>query len=170
MKKYILTGGPGSGKSSIILALEHAGEYTVREAAEDYIRLRQAQGQKEPWKDADFQEQILRLQMQREARIPQDAKRAFLDRGLLDGLAYAEPGTEAYERIEEEASKARYDGVFLIETLGQTEKTAVRRENHEEAVRLGEKLEQVYKEHGYSPIKVQTGTLEERVKAILENL
>ena len=44
MKKYILTGGPGSGKSSILLGLEQQGETIIREAAEDYIKHQQAQG------------------------------------------------------------------------------------------------------------------------------
>ena len=44
-KKYVLSGGPGSGKSSILLGLEQLGEYIVREAAEDYIKYKQAQGQ-----------------------------------------------------------------------------------------------------------------------------
>ncbi|MEA3514516.1 MAG: AAA family ATPase [Nanoarchaeota archaeon] len=34
----MLTGGSGSGKSSIILALEQQGEFVIREAAEDYIK------------------------------------------------------------------------------------------------------------------------------------
>ena len=61
-KKYILTGGPGTGKSSLILALEQAGYATIREAAEDYIRFRQAMGQPEPWTEEDFQALLRDLQ------------------------------------------------------------------------------------------------------------
>ena len=81
-QKYVLTGGPGSGKSSIILALEMQEEYVIREAAEDYIRLRQAQGQPQPWTEADFQDRILDIQMQREARIPLDAEIVSLKKVL----------------------------------------------------------------------------------------
>lgn len=48
VKKYVITGGPGTGKSSIILALEKKGEHIVHEAAEDFIKLQQARGIKEP--------------------------------------------------------------------------------------------------------------------------
>lgn len=170
MKKVVLTGGPGTGKSSIILALESMGYHVIREAAEDYIRMRQAQGQPQPWTEQGFQEGILELQLQREARVHPDAEVVFIDRGVADGLAYAQPGTEIYKRLEEEAGKAKYDQIFLIEYLGRTEKTAVRREGEEEAIRLGQKLEQVYKELGHEAIKVAAGPLDERVKKVLEAL
>lgn len=168
MKKYILTGGPGTGKSAIILALERQGEYIIKEAAEDHIKLRQAQGQPQPWTEPDFQDQILDLQIQREERIPKEAQRVFIDRGAPDGLAYAQPGTEIYKRLLQEAQTRRYEKVFLIETLGATEKTEVRRENHEEAIKLGLKLEQIYKSLGYEVIRIPVGTVEERLEKILQ--
>lgn len=169
MKKYILTGGPGTGKSSIIRALElYHKEQVIDEAAEDYIRLRQAQGVKEPWLEKDFQEGILKLQILREQKIHPEAKRVFIDRSVLDGLAYTED-EQIKKKILEAEKKAGYEKkVFLIEHLGQTEKTAVRRENHEEAVKLGEKLGQIYKELGYEVIRIPAGPLEERVAKVLE--
>lgn len=169
-KKYVLTGGPGTGKSSILLALEQRGEYIVREAAEDYIRLRQAQGQPEPWTETDFQNRILELQIQREARIEKGIERAFIDRGLADGLAYAQAGTETYERIKQAAEKAGYEKIFLVEDLGKTEKTEIRREDHEEAVRLGKKLEKIYQEKGYEVSKIPAGTVEERAEKVLAEI
>lgn len=168
-KLYVLTGGPGTGKSSIILALEQLGEYVMREAAGDYIKLRQAHGQKTPWTEPDFQDRILDLQLQREARIPKDAKRAFLDRGIHDGLAYAQKGTQTYDRILTEAQKARYDTVFLIGMLDSTETTETRRECHEEAALLGQQLAHIYQEHGYEMIALKAGTLQERVARILKH-
>jgi len=169
-RKYILTGGPGTGKSSIILALEKLGEYTIRESAEDYIKLRQAQGQPTPWIESNFQLEILKLQRQRESRIPREIKRVFIDRGLADGLAYATPGSETYKEIERAAKQNRYDGIFSIENLGSTEKNGVRRENNEEALRLGRKLEDIYQTLGYKIIRVPAIGINERTKLILKNL
>ena len=169
-KTYILTGGPGTGKSSLILALEQRGEYTIREAAEDHIKLRQANGIKEPWTEPDFQDLILDLQLKREKRIPAGTERAFIDRGLPDGLAYAKEGTATYERIFSESRNKNYTTIFLVETLGTTEKTETRRENHEEATKLGNKLEKIYTQLGYKPIRIKTGTLQERLEEILNNL
>ncbi|MBW3014068.1 AAA family ATPase, partial [Candidatus Woesearchaeota archaeon] len=156
------------GKSSIILALEQRGEYIIREAAEDYIKIRQAQGQKEPWTEPDFQEKILELQVKREEKIHPEAKRAFIDRGVADGLAYTDK-EDICKKIKEAEKQAGYEKkVFLVEHLGQTEKTEVRREDHEEAIKLGEKLSKIYEELGYEIIKIPAGTVEERLEKILE--
>jgi predicted ATPase len=170
MKKYILTGGPGSGKSSIILALEQLGEYTVREAAEDYIRLRQSQGITEPWKEEDFQKEILKLQLRRETRIPLEAERVWLDRGIADGLIYERKGTETFREIETEAMKTKYEKVFLIESLKTYEKSVVRRESYEEATVLGEKLRETYEKLGYKIERIKPGTIEERLQQILKKI
>lgn len=170
MEKIVLTGGPGSGKSSIILALEMMGEYVVREAAEDYIRMKQAMGIKEPWTEEDFQMGILELQLSREEKIPKEAERVWLDRGTIDGLAYAKEGTETYAAINLEANKSRYDKVFIIEPLESCETNGIRRENLEGAKELGRKLEECYRKLGYEIIRIPTGTVEERVNKILEEL
>jgi len=47
MKRYILTGAPGSGKTSIILALQSRGYDVVEEAATAVIAAEQAQGNDE---------------------------------------------------------------------------------------------------------------------------
>lgn len=174
--KIVLTGGPGAGKSSILLALERRGNYIIREAAEDHIKLRQAQGQAEPWTESDFQEKILNLQRSRERKIPEKVgwrDRIYIDRGIADGLAYAEPGTKTYEKILEASKRAKtqyYQKVYLIEALGQTEKTGVRRENHDEAVELGDKLERVYKDLGYEIVRIGQGTVNERANQIDDNV
>lgn len=172
MKKYVLTGGPGTGKSSIILALKQKGEYVVREAAEDYIRLRQAQCQKEPWTEPDFQDKVLRLQLQREAKIPSKAKRVFIDRGLADGLAYYQiagkkPSRQMIKAIRKMKKERPYEKVFLIKNLGICEKTCVRREGMEEALKLEKLQEQNYKLLGYEVIKIPAGHLKNRIKKIM---
>lgn len=171
VKKYVLTGGPGTGKSSIILHLEMKGEHVVRESAEDYIKLRQAQGYKEPWTEKDFQDKILELQLQREKRVPKNIGRVFIDRGILDGLAYyqiagKEPSDKMTESLKE--FENRYDKVFLIENLGACEKNEIRREDLEESVKIAEKQLENYTDYGYKVKKVPSLTVKERVEMILK--
>lgn len=66
MRRYILTGTPGCGKTSIIRALEMTGASVVAEAATDIIAYRQMQGVAEPWKNEDFIDYIIRLQKHRQ--------------------------------------------------------------------------------------------------------
>src|SRR5271170_1848734 len=69
MKRYILTGTPGCGKTSIVRALELAGYLVVEEAATDIIALRNAQGITEPHTLASFIDDITNLQKQRQLRV-----------------------------------------------------------------------------------------------------
>lgn len=166
IQKYVLTGAPGSGKSSILLELERRGEYIVREAAEDVIKLEQAEGIEKPWELPDFQRKILHLQVQREERIPRDIKRVFIDRGILDGLAYTETGSEINREIQREARA--YRGVFLIENLGKTERTEIRREDYTTALELEKKLAYIYGEvAGYKIRRISPAPVEERAGKIL---
>ena len=66
MKRYILTGTPGSGKTSILHELKRQGYAVVEEAATDVIAREQGLGNAEPWLQADFIESIVRVQKQRQ--------------------------------------------------------------------------------------------------------
>ena len=66
MKRYIITGTPSCGKTSVIRALELTGASVVSEAATDLIAFRQAQGDIEPWKHPNFIDDIVRLQKHRQ--------------------------------------------------------------------------------------------------------
>ena len=49
MKRFIVTGTPGEGKTAIIRQLELEGFSVVEEAATDVIAAAQAGGTSEPW-------------------------------------------------------------------------------------------------------------------------
>ena len=118
MKMYVLTGGPGSGKSSILRYLEIIkGQHVIREAAEDYISLRQAMGDAEPWLAPDFQTHITNLQLQRNER--NQFYKVFMDRSVVDNLAYVESGGDIYREMFPHARSQKLEKVFLIENLGR---------------------------------------------------
>ena len=49
---YVITGGPGTGKTSLIEELKTVGYQTVKEVARDIIKEQQLQGGNAlPWKD-----------------------------------------------------------------------------------------------------------------------
>ena len=49
MKRFILTGTPGSGKTSVIKELEKLGHAVIHEAATAVISIEQAKGLERPW-------------------------------------------------------------------------------------------------------------------------
>jgi len=68
MKRFILTGTPGAGKTSIIRELELEGFSVVEEAATDVIAAAQARGTSEAWRYPSFIDEVARLQRDRQVR------------------------------------------------------------------------------------------------------
>lgn len=174
IQKIALTGAPGSGKSSIIREIEFTyRERIIPEAAEDIIKYLQVKGDSRPWELPDFQDKILELQMQREKQTENLEGRIFIDRGILDGLAYyqlkGKTVSEAMLRAIEESSR-RYTKVFLIELGDDCQKNGIRREDLVEAKELERLQYDNYTKVGYEVVQVPYLRIEERAKIILSHL
>ena len=90
MRRFIMTGAPGSGKTSILRALENLGYAVVEEAATDAIAAHHAQGHREPWEDPLFIDEIVQLQGHRECgRVRTGATVQVHDRSVVCTLALA---------------------------------------------------------------------------------
>ena len=59
MKRFILTGAPGAGKTAVVRQLELDGFSVVEEAATDIIALEHARGVAELWKYPSFIDSIV---------------------------------------------------------------------------------------------------------------
>ena len=66
MRRFIITGAPGAGKTAIIRQLELDGFGMVEEAATDVIAAAHAQGTVEPWKHPSLIDAIAHLQSARQ--------------------------------------------------------------------------------------------------------
>jgi len=125
MKRIVLTGGPGAGKTVVAarLAAEQPDRFAlVPEAATQVYALLQTRWDR---LDAagrhDVQRRIYRLQREQEDRITAQhpTKTLLLDRGTIDGAAYWPEGSDAYWRdlgTTHAAELARYDAVILLQT------------------------------------------------------
>jgi predicted ATPase len=177
VQKYVLTGGPGSGKSAIILELERKGYHVVRDAAEDTIHLMQSKGIEKPWENQYFEDHIYNLQAVREQHLEHLAEDevVFIDRGVLDGMAYRQisgVGMLCKYLSRQTHLRIPYAGVFLIRNLGPTEykKSKIRRETYGQALQIERRQFINYRDQGYDPVTVPADPLERRVKLILAKL
>lgn len=61
-KRFIFTGALGSGKTSVILALEKLVYVVILKSATDVIAESQAKGGMRPWEQPDFVDKIVLIQ------------------------------------------------------------------------------------------------------------
>jgi predicted ATPase len=180
MKRFILTGSPGAGKTAILRQLELDGFSVVEEAATDVIALWQAQGIAQPWTDRSFIDAVAGLQKRRQVRSASDAVEIqFHDRTVICTAALAsylgylpsEMLSRELERIQ--AEKIYQKQVFFIRNLGFIKPTEARRISFDESLRFEQIHEETYRTFGFEIVSIEPGSLADRVKAIksaLENL
>jgi len=177
MKRYILTGAPGAGKTALLRLLEVKGHAVVEEAASDLIALAQAQGTAEPWTGSSFIDEVVALQRRRQERagaLPGALQ--FFDRSPICCWALAEflgrPPSPALvaeiARIERERVYERR--VFFIANLGFVTPTAARRIGFADSLRFERLHDEAYARFGYERVTIAAGALGARCEAIMTAL
>ena len=166
MRRFIITGAPGAGKTAIIRQLELDGFSVVEEAATDIIAAAHAQGKLQPWTDPSFIDAIARLQRDRQIRAShQPDPLQFHDRccvctaalAIYLGHPYSPFLAGELERIKKEAI---YESrVFFIRNLGFITPTDARRISFEETVRFEKIHEETYREFGFELIPVEPASV-----------
>jgi predicted ATPase len=177
MKRFILTGTPGAGKTAILRQLELDGYGVVEEAATAVIALQQAQGIAEPWTCPSFIDEIVHLQRQRQMRasyVPDDVQ--FHDRSAVCTAALAiylgYPVSDAVSsELERILSQQIFQKkVFLIRNLGFIAPTEARRISFDESLRFERIHEETYRDFGFEIISIHQASVSARVAIINEVL
>jgi len=173
MRRFIITGAPGAGKTAIIRQLELDGFSVVEEAATDVIALGHALGLAEPWQDRDFIGKVLALQRRRQEAVAAGGGAAvFFDRSPVCTLALsrylgARPSPLLAGEIGRAVAEGGYETTaFFIRNQGFVAATAARRISFEDSLRFEAIHEQAYRELGFRLVEVPAGPLAERVAVI----
>jgi predicted ATPase len=173
MRRFILTGAPGAGKTAIIRQLELEGFSVVEEAATDVIAAAHHRGMVQPWTHPSFIDVIARLQRDRQVRASHQPDRPqFHDRccvctaalAVYLGYSFSPFLVGELERIQNDAIYQRR--VFFIRNLGFVTPTEARRISFEETVRFERIHEETYRDFGFELVSVAPGSLMERVSII----
>lgn len=174
-KKIVITGGPGTGKTSLIRVLEENGHLCLHEISRQITLDAQKKGISQLFleKPLLFSEMLLagRIKQHKEAE-KSDTDLIFLDRGIPDVVAYMDYFGNEYPPLFNDACKEHpYDLVFLLPPWKEIYVSDNERyESYEQAVSIHGHLKESYRRSGYEPIEVPTDTIEKRLSFILEQL
>ncbi len=173
MPGYILTGGPGAGKTAMLRLLEVNGHVVVEEAATDVIAVANALGHDEPWRDHAFVDKIVALQRQRQNSVrAAGTDVVFFDRSPVCTLALSRhlgfaPSRLLAGEVERVVADGVYDTtVFFVRNLGFVEPTAARRISFADSLVFEQLHEQTYRDLGFHLVEIPAAPLTERVALV----
>ncbi|MFM1808263.1 MAG: hypothetical protein RLZZ242_988 [Bacteroidota bacterium] len=174
-KRILISGAPGSGKSSVIEALE-ARNYAVRheiirELTQELLISKERHTIRNPLEALDdyldFNERLFFARMQDYFSCSTDAI-TFFDRSFIDVVAYMKFfNQEPPAYFEAFCARYPYDLLLYFEpweaiyTIDEE-----RLETFKDVLKLNEQLKSTYTCLGYTPITVPTGSIESRIAFI----
>lgn len=168
---YVITGGPSSGKTTVLKELGKAGYTIYPEAARVLINKEIVKGKtlKEIRRnEAEFQRKVLKIKIETEKTAPKD-KIVFFDRAIPDSIAYYQICGLDPKEIIKLCREKRYGKIFLLEQI-PFKKDYARTENLQIAEKLNKLLKKCYKKLGYKIINVPAVSVKKRVKIILAEI
>lgn len=169
---YVITGGPGCGKTTMVNLLRERGYNTTIEHARHFLYTQRIKGRtaEEVRKNqSEFQLSVLKMQIEQEESIPPE-QTFFLDRAIPDSLAYyryldLQPDKQLYEALK----KAYYKKIFILDLLPLVNDYA-RKEDVSAQKRIHELITEVYSDLPFPIVYVPVLPPEERADFILKNL
>lgn len=173
---YVITGGPGVGKTTLLDELKRRNHQIVPEIARELIKEQQTKkGNALPWRNKNLYKEVMferSISSYREIDNKNNkGKLIFFDRGFLDSICYAELiQSKISERMKSYAENWRYNkSVFMLppwNEIYQTDKE--RKQDWKEAVLTYEKMCETYKNYDYRIVEVPKISVDERADYILE--
>jgi predicted ATPase len=170
---FVITGGPGSGKSTLIDSLEQRGYARTVEAGRAIIQDQIAiAGRALPWDDRVLFSELMLSWETRSYRMAENAAGpVFFDRGVTDVLGYLKLiGEPVPEHLQNAARNFRYNrNVFIAPPWKEIfHEDVERKQSFDEAVRTYEALVAAYSDGDYDLIELPRVSVDERARFVLD--
>jgi len=168
---YVITGGPSSGKTTILKELAKLGYLIYPEAARVFIDREMAKGkslEEIRGNEAEFQEKVFKIKVEIEKSAPKD-EIVFFDRAIPDSIAYYQICGLDPKEVLKLCKRKRYRKIFFLEQL-PLEQDYARTEDKKTIERLNKLLKESYKKLGYEVIKIPAMSVKDRLERILKEI
>ncbi len=169
---YVITGGPSTGKTTVINLLMERGYKTTIEHARHYIDTMKEEGRTVEEIRANkrkFQLGVLDMQIEQEAELS-PSETVFLDRAIPDAMAYYRFLKLEYDKILLDAMKeVAYKKIFILDRLPFVNDYA-RTEDEQAQKLIHQLIIEVYQSLEFPVVFVPVISPDERVEFILKNL
>ena len=171
--RFVMTGGPGAGKTTVLRALAARGYPHAAESARAIIQERLARGLSPRPPLAQFGHEILQRDIARYREMRATEHPVFFDRGIVDALGILdEQQAMSLGEVEAYVRSFPYNKVVLLmppwEAIYRTD--AERDQTFAGAVQVCESLRTWYARWGYEPVEVPRMAMDRRVTFILQTI
>jgi predicted ATPase len=172
---YVISGGPGCGKTTLLSALAAAGYATVAESARAVLQDEIAGGgETPPWADqgrfarAIFERDLAKWRAHLDLPGP-----VFFDRALPEAAAiWQSNGLAIPPDVCAAIAECRFNRTVFVAPYWPAiyRQDAERKQTHQEAAYYAALTGPTYAAYGYTPVVLPLASVEERVAFVLERI
>lgn len=180
--KVVITGGPSTGKTSVIDLLEKKGYFCVHELIRSMTSAEKKEGNEDEFitnpivsvKDPEkFNKALLDGRVgQYQNALKKNTNVVFFDRGIPDVHAYMHCFDQSYDQdFAQPNYDYRYDHILIMPPWEEIYAVDNERfETYEESLRIFESLQSTYIKFGYDVTLIPKDSVEKRTDFILDHL
>jgi len=173
-QKYIISGAPGTGKTTIINALKKKDHYCAEEISRELIAEQiSIGGNILPWKDQiAFENKIAHRRYKQYLDSPENCI-CFFDRSSVDCIAYLNNNKlESTSRINHIIKNCIFNKTVFYTPIWEEiyKNDSERQESFDQSIRIDKYLKDSYMKFGYTIIEIPKTTLDKRVNFILSQI
>lgn len=172
---FVITGGPGAGKTTLVEALQARGLRCVEEAGRQILREQARiggdathEGDRITYRELMLSRSILGYEQAMKEKGP-----VFFDRGIPGLIGYCRlTGMAVPAHLEKAVALYRYNRLIFMAPPWEDiyVHDAERRQDFREAVATHDAIRRAYQEAGYEPVELPKASVDERIEHVLAML